>query len=197
MKKIALVSVVWFLASCGGGSGGGNPDSVGGSGVSGVSDVSGVSGVSDVSDVSLVTVTSNESVELYQDSFVRLNYPSDRTLNNEFDGTSAVFIAPEVSDLGGNPNCNISSSFLPGESLLILVDVALEEIFVENPQPDITFPTVNGTSMARISGFAGIGGQLVGVVAQYAYEDETVHQLLCIDLSEGDAEQLVNSVEIL
>ena len=142
-------------------------------------------------------VTSNESVELYQDSFLRLNYPSDWVLNTDIEGTSATFISPELSDLGGNPNCNVGSIFLPGASLVILVDVALEEIFVDNPEPDISFLTVNGTSMARISGFAAIGSQLVDVTAQYAFEDDTVHQLLCLDLTDEETDLFVNSMEIL
>lgn len=176
MKKLVLISAVFFLASCGGGSGG-----------------------SSNSDDGPVVVTSNQSVEIYQDSFVRLTYPSDWTLDTSDPNVSALFRAPEMTAAGGNPSCNINSIFAPGVTLLDAVDIGLEG-FLEDPEPEVSFLTINGTAMARVSGLIDLPQSAITVEAtiQYAQQDDTVHQLTCgAGVSQEETNLILDSLEIL
>ena len=176
MKRITLVAILFGLTSCGGGSGGGN---------------------SSLDNTDQVLVTSNQSVEVYQDSLVRLNYPSDWTLNTFVADVSAVFTDPEQNEFGGNPTCSLVSEFGPETSLVEIADVNLELIFVESPEPAISFPTINGTAVVRIDGLANVLNQQIEITTQSAYEDGVFHQITCADVSFEETNLILNSMEIL
>lgn len=173
MKKFALISIVLFLASCGGGSSGDNPDD------------------------DQVVITSNQPVEVFQNSFVRLNYPSDWTLDLDDPRVDAGFKAPEISPRGGNPTCALTSGSVPGESLVAAVDNYLNKVLLDDPEPEIKFLKVNGIEMARISGVFKASGQLVESTAQHAFKDDKAYQLLCAEVSDEETNLIMNSMEIL
>ncbi len=136
------------------------------------------------------TNQSNIDVTSYSTSLIRLNYPSDWIVDTSNDALDAQFLS---SAFGGS-NCGVGSTFAPGGSLLELTE-AFVDLFDAQPIPDVSFVTVNGTSMSRVSGQIASAG--TDGAAQLAYEDSYVHILFCVGLTPDELNVFFDSMEIL
>ena len=180
--RVTALLCAYFLAGCGGGSN--NDDDDGTNGNSG-----------DVTESGLVTFAS---------PFVQIGYPSDWRVENYSDNAafaSARFFSPEANE-SEDIFCTLrSSNLLPDSSLAEVTLDSLETDFNTEPPPLTTYPTVNGTPMARVRGKGNEPiPQEVDIYNQLAYVDSFLHTLTCVDeagASEATAIRMLDSMLIL
>jgi len=139
------------------------------------------------------TNPSNIDVTTFTTSLLQLNYPSDWTVDTSDSDIEAQFFSNKFNEFGGVNNCVLISDFAPGGSLLELTDVTLD-LFATTPMPDVSFVTVNGTSMSRISG--NLDQVPIQTDMQLAYEDSYIYAVLCFGLTPEELNVFFDSMNV-
>ena len=156
----------------------------------------GNSGTSDEGTV--VQAQTPASFVRFADSRVQVFYPNNWVLETSSD-IAAQFLAPERNALGGFDNCTLDYEFLPNSSLVEVTDGLLEIAVADNPEPSVSFLTVNGVPASRINGFAQLLQFTVPIKIQTMYRDSTGFVLICT-AGDGNAQltqSIMDSMELL
>ncbi len=132
----------------------------------------------------------------YIDSRVKLYYPVTWTLLYPTE-TTVQFSKPETNEFGGNDNCTLSSGFTPESSLIEIVDDFIELTIANNPDPEISFLTVNGKPAARVTGNVQLFNVTAPTKSQIFYQDNTGFLLFCFgDTIDQESRVIMDSMSV-
>ena len=135
-----------------------------------------------------------QATALFDDSFLRIAYPADWTIDFIDPNLSATITDPNPNQFGSNNNCSIFSFSSPGSTLAMEV-ADLTTLLDASPQPEVTFPEVNGEPAGRVIGNIITLPTATQVI--YQADIEFAHAVLCVGVNASDYIPIFDSMTLV